>query len=396
MDTAPGKAQHSGAERPRAGEGAAGRQFRRVGVAPAALRARLHRCGSWPETCSAARPRLTDPDADHPSSQGARFQGREHEIRKSKGSIRSSKWPATACSTAARCSGAASCWPAPWARARPASLTGAAAEPLEDGPWSLEVGDAIPPYQTPSRFEKTVVRTVDNPKNEPRNSRARTPHHLLKGIITPERPALHHLPWRRAGHRPGPAQARHPRHGQAAAGVHPRGARALSDGVAHRLRRMRRQQRAAVLQRADPGQRAGAARPRLVLGMDRRAALHAARRGRRRSQGEVDHRRRRRLAASHPQRAARQGDGRRHGRDVPERRAHPARPGLSDAAVAARLRRQHERQVPAPGAGHRPAGADLLRGADLFAGPARRQGLPVLLPAGGEVLHHQPVARPRP
>ena len=65
------------------------------------------------------------------------------------------------------------------------SATGAAAEPLKDGPWSLEVGEAIPPYQTPSRFEKTVVRTVDNPKNEPRNSRARTPHHLLKGIVTP-------------------------------------------------------------------------------------------------------------------------------------------------------------------------------------------------------------------
>ena len=39
------------------------------------------------------------------------------------------------------------------------SVTGAAAEPLKDGPWSLEVGDVIPPYQTPSRFEKAVVRT---------------------------------------------------------------------------------------------------------------------------------------------------------------------------------------------------------------------------------------------
>ena len=65
------------------------------------------------------------------------------------------------------------------------SLTGAAAEPLTDGPWSLEVGAAIPPYQTPSPFEKNVVRTVDNPDNAPRNSRARTPHHLLNGIITP-------------------------------------------------------------------------------------------------------------------------------------------------------------------------------------------------------------------
>jgi len=65
------------------------------------------------------------------------------------------------------------------------AFTGAAAEPLADGPWSLEVGEAIPPYQRASRFEKDVVRSVDNPNNEPRNSRARTPHHLLKGIITP-------------------------------------------------------------------------------------------------------------------------------------------------------------------------------------------------------------------
>ena len=65
------------------------------------------------------------------------------------------------------------------------SLTGAAAEPLKEGPWSMHVGSVIPPYQTPSRFEAHVVRTQDNPDNEPRNSRARTPHHLLKGIITP-------------------------------------------------------------------------------------------------------------------------------------------------------------------------------------------------------------------
>src|SRR5262249_8613571 len=65
------------------------------------------------------------------------------------------------------------------------SLTSAAAEPMVDGPWSNEVGAVIPPYQVSSRFEKHVVRTVDNPDNVPRNSRARTPHHLLKGIITP-------------------------------------------------------------------------------------------------------------------------------------------------------------------------------------------------------------------
>src|SRR5229473_2789118 len=46
-------------------------------------------------------------------------------------------------------------------------------------------GAVIQPYQTASRFEKNVVRTVDNPDNVPRNSRARTPHQLLNGIITP-------------------------------------------------------------------------------------------------------------------------------------------------------------------------------------------------------------------
>src|SRR5262245_49896972 len=63
--------------------------------------------------------------------------------------------------------------------------TSAAAEPLTDPAWSNRWGSVIPAYQTPSRFESKVVRTLDNPDNVPRNSRARTPHHLLKGIITP-------------------------------------------------------------------------------------------------------------------------------------------------------------------------------------------------------------------
>jgi sulfane dehydrogenase subunit SoxC len=65
------------------------------------------------------------------------------------------------------------------------SLTGAAAEPLAEAPWSLHPGDVTPPYQRPSPFEASVVRTVDNPNNEPSGSRARTPHQLLKGTITP-------------------------------------------------------------------------------------------------------------------------------------------------------------------------------------------------------------------
>jgi sulfane dehydrogenase subunit SoxC len=65
------------------------------------------------------------------------------------------------------------------------TVTGAAAEPIKDEPWTLEFGSAIPPVQTPSRFEKDVVRTLSNPKGEFRNSHARTPHHLLNGTITP-------------------------------------------------------------------------------------------------------------------------------------------------------------------------------------------------------------------
>jgi sulfane dehydrogenase subunit SoxC len=65
------------------------------------------------------------------------------------------------------------------------SLTSAAAEPLVEAPWSLEPGAVTPAYGRPSPFEKAAVRTVDNTKGEPGGSRARTPHHLLDGTVTP-------------------------------------------------------------------------------------------------------------------------------------------------------------------------------------------------------------------
>src|ERR1700682_746437 len=61
----------------------------------------------------------------------------------------------------------------------------AGAEPLADDPWSMEVGDPMPLYQVPSKFETKVARTLSNPNHEPRNSHARTPHHLLEGTTTP-------------------------------------------------------------------------------------------------------------------------------------------------------------------------------------------------------------------
>ena len=65
------------------------------------------------------------------------------------------------------------------------SLATAAAEPLTNGPWSLAPGVPVPPYGQPSKFEQKGVRTLSNPKLEPRGSAARTPHHLLNGTITP-------------------------------------------------------------------------------------------------------------------------------------------------------------------------------------------------------------------
>jgi sulfane dehydrogenase subunit SoxC len=61
----------------------------------------------------------------------------------------------------------------------------AAAEPLQDPPWSQAPGAVTPVLQTPSRFEKNVVRTLSNPSGTPRTQHARTPHHLLNGTITP-------------------------------------------------------------------------------------------------------------------------------------------------------------------------------------------------------------------
>src|SRR5262245_25400299 len=52
----------------------------------------------------------------------------------------------------------------------------ASAQQLADDPWSLTPGAAVPDYGTRSKFEKDVVRTLSNPKAEPRTQHARTPH----------------------------------------------------------------------------------------------------------------------------------------------------------------------------------------------------------------------------
>ena len=152
------------------------------------------------------------------------------------------------------------------------------------------------PIRWPSRFEKNVVRTLQ--QSEQRVPQLACAHAASSaaGHGHAQRPVLHHHAFRPAGHRSGPAQARHPRAGEAAAGLHGRVAVALSDGDAHAFPRVQRQLGADVLQRAAAGDRPGAARPRFECRMDRRAAVDAAGGDRHRPEGEVAARRRRRLA----------------------------------------------------------------------------------------------------
>ena len=66
------------------------------------------------------------------------------------------------------------------------SLTSAAAEPLADGPWSMRFGAVIPAYQMPFALREGCRANASTTRRTcPQNARARTPHHLLKGIITP-------------------------------------------------------------------------------------------------------------------------------------------------------------------------------------------------------------------
>ncbi len=61
----------------------------------------------------------------------------------------------------------------------------ASAQQLIDDPWSAAPGTPTGPYESPSRFESGVARTMTNPNGEPRGQQSRTPHHLLDGSFTP-------------------------------------------------------------------------------------------------------------------------------------------------------------------------------------------------------------------
>ena len=70
--------------------------------------------------------------------------------------------------------------------------------------------------------------------------------------------------------------------------------------------------------------------------------------------------------------------------------------GYPRAAAAARLRRQHEREMAAPAQAHRRADDDQGRDLEVH-GPAQgRESLAVRVPARGEVGHHPPLAPASP
>ncbi len=59
------------------------------------------------------------------------------------------------------------------------------AQQLTEDSWSRGPGTVVPEAGLRSRFERDVVRTLSNPKGEPRTQHARTPHHLVNGTFTP-------------------------------------------------------------------------------------------------------------------------------------------------------------------------------------------------------------------
>src|SRR3989442_8416507 len=51
---------------------------------------------------------------------------------------------------------------------------------LADDPWSRAPGTNVAAYGVPSRFEKSVVRTLSNPNGEPRTQHGRTPRRSFR------------------------------------------------------------------------------------------------------------------------------------------------------------------------------------------------------------------------
>ena len=209
------------------------------------------------------------------------------------------------------------------------------------------------------QYEKDVVRNLSNPKGEPRTQHARTPHQALNGTITPN--ALHFTILHSGIPDIDPGQHRLVIHGMVKQPLEYTVEDLLRYPMVTRKHFVECGGNSAPMFSNEPVQapvrRCTASSP---------APNGPACRSRSCSTKPAPIRSAKWMLAegadslaAQPQRADEEGLRRRHRRALPERRAHHARQRLSDAAPAARLRRQHEHQVPAPDQSHRSAGDDL-------------------------------------
>ncbi len=212
--------------------------------------------------------------------------------------------------------------------------------------------------------------------------RARRRHHRLRVVAFAARAfRRHHHAERAALRAPSQRRARHPagrastpdsRAGRSAVDVRPGVALALSAGLAHSFHRVFGQQRRALRAGAAARWRRRLARSALVQRLDWRAAVDAARRGRCPAGREVAAGRRSGRRGDEPKHPDREGVGRCADCDLSERRTAASGERISDAAPAARLGRQREREVAAAAEGHRRAGHDEGRDIEVHRPPAGR------------------------
>src|SRR3989442_35362 len=204
----------------------------------------------------------------------------------------------------------------------------------------------------------------------------------------PVGPALRAPSRRRPRHRPAPLQAPDPRHGRAPHGLRPRGAAAISGGLAALLPRVLRERRPGLPRLATRPHTPDHRRPDEHERMDGRPPRHPVPRGGREARRQVvprRGRRRRRDVAQHPRRKSL---GRCVDRLRPERRATPPRAGLPCAARRAGVGRERQREVDPPHRARRSAVHDARGDGEVHRPAPRRDGAHVQLRDGREVDHH--------
>ncbi len=246
----------------------------------------------------------------------------------------------------------------------------------------------------PSRFEKDVVRTRSNPNNEFRNSHARTPHHLLQGTVTPN--GLFFTISHSGLPDIDPAQHKLVIHGLVKQPLVYTVESLSRYPMVTRMHFLECSGNSAPMFSNEPLQATAQALHGLVSNAEWTGVLLSTLL----EETGIDPKAKWLLAEGadslglHRSVPIKKALGRRHHRALPERRAAHARQRLSDAAAAARLPGQHERQARAPDQADRSAGDELLRVEDLLADSAGRQDVAVPLHPGGEVVHHPSLLRP--